>query len=203
MWHVPYRDTVVPKVTVRAPRGAYVVPAAYAAWLGERLSIHGIRFDRLDRAVPAATVEAFRATRVSLGTTTFESHTTAKIEGAWAQEKRDIPAGSLIVPIAQPEARLVMTLLEPQDSDSYAAWGFFNGAFESKEYMEAYVTEQVAKDMLAAHPEVAQAFAKRLAEDPAFAKDPAARLDFFYRRHPSYDEQLNLYPVFRIQGTRP
>ena len=203
VWHVPYRDTVVPKVTVRAPRGAYVIPAAYAAWLGERLSIHGIRFERLDKDVPGATVEAFRATKVSLAPVTFESHTTAHIEGAWAQEKRDIPVGSLIVPITQPEARLVMTLLEPQGSDSYAAWGFFNGVFESKEYMEPYVAEQVAKDMMAAHPDVAQAFRKRLAEDPEFAKNPDARLDFFYRRHPSYDQQLNLYPVFRIQGTRP
>ena len=31
-----------------------------------------------------------------------------------------------------------MTLLEPKDPDSYVAWGFFNSAFERKEYMEAY-----------------------------------------------------------------
>src|SRR4029434_8953150 len=35
VWRVPFRDTLVPKVSVRAPQGAYVVPAAQAAWLGE------------------------------------------------------------------------------------------------------------------------------------------------------------------------
>ncbi len=202
LWHLPFRDTVVPKLTVRAPRGAYVVPAAHAAWLRERLAVHGIRFDRLDEAVTGATVEAFRATTVTLSKTTFEGHTMATIAGAWAPEKRDIPAGSLIVPIAQPKARLVMTLLEPQPGDSYASWGFFNGSFEQKEFMEPYVAEQVAREMLASRPEVARAFNERL-KDPGFAQDPDARLEFFYRLHPSGDERRNLYPVFRIEGTRP
>jgi hypothetical protein len=202
VWHIPFRDTVVPKLTVRAPRGAYVVPAAQAAWLGERLSIHGIRFERLDKAVTGASVEAFRATTVTLSKGTFEGHTMATIAGAWAAEKRDLPAGSLIVPIAQPKARLIMTLLEPQHGDSYAAWGFFNTAFEQKEYMEPYVAERVAQEMLASRPEVARAFKERL-QDPEFAKDPDARLEFFYRLHPSWDERRNLYPVFRIEATRP
>jgi hypothetical protein len=44
---------------------------------------------------------------------------------------------------------------------------------------------------------VAAEFAQRLASDPAFAKDPQARLAFFAKRHSSYDERLNLYPVLR------
>ena len=123
--------------------------------------------------------------------------------GSWKEEKLDIPAGSLIVPIAQPKARLLMALLEPQCSDSYAAWGFFSTAFEQKEYMEPYVAEDVARQMLASDPALAAEFNKRLATDAAFAKNPEARLDFFYERHASYDTRLNLYPVLRIAGTRP
>jgi hypothetical protein len=48
-----------------------------------------------------------------------------------------------------------------------------------------------------------QAFEQRLAEDPAFVRDPAARLDFFYRRHPAFDERLNLYPIFRSVTVLP
>jgi len=203
VWHVPYRDTLVPKVTVRAPRGAYVIPAAHAAWLGEKLAVHGIRFERQERAVKAATVEAFRATKVTFATAPNESHFTAKLEGLWKEERQDIPAGSLIVPIAQPKARLILTLLEPLCGDSYASWGFFNAAFEQKEYMEAYVAEQVAKDMLASDAKLADEFKKRLATDADFARNPQARLDFFYQRHSSWDQRLNLYPVLRIAGTRP
>ena len=93
-----------------------------------------------------------------------------------------------------------MALLEPQGVDSLAAWGFFNSAFESKEYMEPYVEEQVAAEMLAHDPKIAADFKKRLAEDKPFAADPSARLDYFYRLSPSWDERLNLYPVYRVEG---
>src|SRR3546814_5673585 len=106
-------------------------------------------------------------------------------------------AGSLFVPIAQPRARLVMALLEPQAPDSLLGWGEFNNAFEQKEYMEAYVAEEVAREMLAKDPSLKAAFEQRLKDDPAFAADPRGRLDFFYRRHSSYDSRYNLYPVLR------
>jgi hypothetical protein len=69
--------------------------------------------------------------------------------------------------------------------------------FERKEYMEDYVLEGVAEKMLA-DPAIKRAFDERLAADPAFAKSPRARLDFFYKRHPAWDEQLNLVPVFKM-----
>ncbi|HKE95826.1 MAG TPA: hypothetical protein VKB34_16030, partial [Povalibacter sp.] len=133
-------------------------------------------------------------------TATFEGRTTLTVEGDWKHERRDIPAGSLFVPIAQPRARLAMTLLEPKDPDSFLAWGFFNTSFERKEYMEAYVAETVATEMLKKDPEVRKEFVRRLAEDPAFAQSPTARLDFFYQRSPSWDERFNLYPVYRTEG---
>jgi len=88
-------------------------------------------------------------------------------------------------------------MFEPQAPDSLLAWGTFNTAFERKEYMEDYVAEDVAREQMAADPKVAAEFAQRLASDPAFAKDPQARLAFFAKRHSSYDERLNLYPVLR------
>jgi hypothetical protein len=121
------------------------------------------------------------------------------VAGAWAKEKQDVPAGSLYVPIAQRNARLVAHLFEPSAPDSYLSWGFFNGHFEKKEYMEAYVAEDVAITMLK-NPAVKKEFDAKVTADPAFAKDPAKRLDFFYRKHPSYDSRFNLYPVFRVDA---
>jgi len=118
-------------------------------------------------------------------------------EGRWQPENREIPAGSLFVPIAQPNARVLVALLEPQAPDSFAAWGFFNTAFEQQEYLEAYVAEEVARDILAKDPAAAAEFNKKVAEDPEFAASPQARFDFFYRRSSDWDERLNLYPVYR------
>lgn len=197
MWHLPFRDEVVPKVTVTAPAAGYIVPAAHAAWVADKLSLHGVRFERIARAMDKVPLETFRATSVSYSKETFEGHTTMSFEGRWQSEARSVPAGSLFVPVAQANSRVLLALLEPQAPDSLAAWGFFNTAFESKEYMEGYVAEQVAREMLARDPNVAAEFRKRLEQDPAFRADPQARLDFFYRRSPSWDERLNLYPVYR------
>lgn len=195
IWKLPLRDDLHPSLSVPAPAAGYVVPSAHAAWVGEKLKQHGIEFRRI-AAQPQARVETFRASSTRFTAQPVETHQRLTLEGAWQAETRDVPAGSLFVPIAQAKSRLVMALLEPQAPDSLAAWGEFNGAFERKEYMEDYVAEDVARQMLK-DPAVKAAFEKKLKEDPAFAKDASARLEFFHRRHSSWDERYNLYPVLR------
>lgn len=199
-WRIPLRDTVKPSVSEIAPRGGYIVPAAYAGWMSEKFKLHGIESRLVAAAVSKVDVETFRASKVSLAATTFEGRTPATVEGAWRAEARDIPAGSLFVPIAQPRAALVMALLEPKGPDSFLSWGFFNAVFERKEYMEAYVAEQVAADMLKKDPALKKEFERKLATEPAFAQSPSDRLEFFHARHSSWDERLNLYPVYRVQS---
>ena len=46
--------------------------------------------------------------------------------------------------------------------------------------MEAYVAEDVARKMLAGNPALKKEFDEKVANDPKFAADPRARLDFFY-----------------------
>ena len=198
IWRVPLKDQVRPALAITAPRGGYIVPAAHAAWVRDKLALHGIVSRVISTASASSPVEAFRATRTKWAERSFEGHVMLTVEGDWHGETRAIAAGSLFVPIAQANARLVMTLFEPKSPDSLASWGFFNSAFEQKEYMEAYVTERVAADMLQKDPALRAEFEKQLNEDAAFKSSPAQRLEFFYRRHPAWDERYNLYPVLRV-----
>lgn len=197
IWKVSVRDDVQPDMTVTAPRGGYIVPAAHAAAVAARLSQHGIAYRKLGKPISKAALETFRADKTTLSAQSTEGHQRLTLQGSWKPEARDISAGSLFVPIAQAKSLLVMSLLEPLAPDAMVAWGDFNNAFERKEYMEAYVAEDVAREQMAANPALAEDFRKRLASDTEFAKSPSARLDFFYRRHSSWDEQFNLYPVMR------
>ena len=196
VWQVPLRDEVVPDLRVNAPLGGYIVPAADAAWIGAKLKQHGIVFKTIGDQM-AAEVETFRATKTRFGTQSFEGHQSLAVEGDWKRERCNLVKGALFVPIAQPKARLVMTMLEPRDADGLLAWGEFNNAFERKEYMEAYVAEDVARAQLEADPALRAEFQKKLDSDPEFNKSPARRLEFFAQRHPSWDERFNLYPVMR------
>jgi hypothetical protein len=198
IWKVPLKDDIRPGVVVEAPRGGYLVPAAEAAWVAPVLKTHGVEYRLLGKPWQGD-AHVFRATKSSFGGASVETHQRLTVEGDWTREQRTTPTGALFVPITQPKARLVMALLEPKAPDSLLAWGRFNNAFERKEYMEDYVAESVAREMLR-DPAVKAEFERRLREDQAFANDPAARLEFFYRRHPSWDERYQLYPVLRVDA---
>jgi hypothetical protein len=197
VWNLPLRDEIVPNHVVEAPRAGYLIPAAHAGWVAEKLEQHGIEFRRLDQPLSEAELAVFRAEKTSFSTQSFEGHQTLTLTGAWKPERRHLAAGALFVPIAQAKARLVMSLLEPQAPDALVAWGEFNTAFERKEYMEDYVAEEVAREMLAKDAALKARFKQRLKDDADFAKKPAARLEFFARLHSSWDASYNVYPVLR------
>ena len=191
------RDEIRPDVVVILPKAGYIVPAAYATIVGEKLSLHGIAFRNIAVSLARSPIEAFRATRLTLSAASNEGHQTMIFEGRWAAEPRDVAAGALFVPSAQSKARLVAALLEPQAPDSLAYWGWFGTAFEKKEYMEDYVAEELARQMMAADPALAAEFKRKVEAEPDFAKSKSERLAFFHRRSPSWDERYDLYPVLR------
>ena len=200
VWHVPLRDTVEPALTVTAPRGGYLVPAAWAARVRARLDLHGVRYQVVQREGAPQAGEQFHATEAKSASSSFEGRVALAPKGNWEAAPLAAKPGDLFIPIAQARARVLMGLLEPMAPDSLARWGEFNAAFERKEYMEAYVAEQVAQEMLAKDPALAAEFAKKLDTDPAFAASPEARLDFFYWRHAAADERYRVYPVARLNA---
>lgn len=202
IWNVLYRGRVQPSLTVTAPAGGYLVPPGHATLVQAKLALHGIEFQLLTAPVADMAVQAFRAERVEFSGAPFEGCQRTTLSGQWRDEVQPIAEGSLLVPINQRLARLIMALLEPQAPDSLAAWGFFNACFEQKEQMEPYVAEQIAREMLAADPALREEFARALARDPHLAANAPARLEFFLRRHASWDARYNLYPIFRLSTAR-
>jgi len=200
IWRVPMRDAVKPLLVVRAPGAGYVVPVSFASVIGPRLEAHGIAFTAIQQRRAAVSAGTFRARSVKFSAVPFEGRMRAQLDGEWSAQAVNIETGALFVPIAQPLARLVAALFEPQAPDSFAAWGFFNACFEQKEQMEPYVAEQIAARMWAADAGLWEEFKAKLQADPEFARSPGDRLEFFLRRHSSWDERYNLYPVLRVDA---
>jgi len=189
-----YQTFRVKKAVV--PPAFYVVPRQWQDVI-ELLVTHGLQFKTLTNEATIE-VEGYRFVDVSWPAGPFEGRHMPLFKVESVTESRIFPAGSVIVPVAQPLSRLVMNLLEPEAPDSFARWGFFNAIFEQKEYAEAYILESLAREMLDQQPELKREFEAKLAADPGFAASPAARLQFFYCRSPYWDQQMNLYPVGRV-----
>lgn len=197
VWTVPYLDELAPALTVKTPSAGWVVPVPHAGWVAEKLVLHGVAFTTLKDERRNVAVEAYRLVAPKFRNVPYEGRliVTAR-DGVWLPRSVELPKGSLFVPAAQARIFLAMHLLDPTSPDSFLAWGFFNANLEQKEYLEDYLSESFAREVLK-DPAVKAEFDAKL-KDEAFAKDPEARLRFFSSRHPSADPMLNVLPVYRV-----
>lgn len=179
-----------------APPLGYIIPPQYKDVI-EVLKLHGIKFTTLKKPMTIE-VESYKLTEPKWATNSFENRITLTCKPVAIKEKRTYAAGSVIVSIDQDTANVAIHLLEPNGPDSFVYWGFFNSVFEQKEYGESYQIEKLAKEMLANDPKLKAEFQAKL-RDEAFAKNPRARLNFFYERSPYYlNQKVGVYPVGRI-----
>lgn len=194
---VPYFNDARPSVSVAAPL-YYIVPPQWTEVI-ERLQWHGLQLQRLTESATVE-IESYKFKDVKWAAGSFEGRVPVTFGIETVRERRAFPVGSIVVSMAQPNARAALHLLEPSAPDSLANWGFFNPIFEQKEYGEDYVLEKLAREMLARDEKLRREFERRLADDPKFAASPRERLKFFYDRSPYADAQLNLYPVGRVNS---
>jgi murein tripeptide amidase MpaA len=196
---VPMYNELRVKAAVTPPL-SYIVPAQWTDVI-EVLQAHGIKLQRTT-ASTTVDVETYRFHDVKWPGGSFEGRQLPSYRSEVVRESRTFAAGSAVVPVSQPLARVVINLLEPDAPDSFVRWGFFNAMFEQKEYAENYILEKLAREMLQNDQKLREEFQQKLATDPAFASSSRERLMFFYRRSPYWDpSRMNLYPVGRIVST--
>ncbi len=191
---IPLIKRHAPDILVKAPKGYWVPPT----WpeIIEKLELHGVRFERL--ASPREVeVEMYRIHDAKLDNTPYEGR--VRVSGKAVPEKRTqlFPVGSVWVSTDQPLGELAVILLEPDSPDSFFQWGYFHEILQRTEYFESYAAEPLARRMLEENPQLEREFKKKVETDPEFAKNPRARLYWFYQRSPYFDERWLLYPIAR------
>ena len=198
-YEIPFFRDLVVSESARLP-AAYAVPPQWTDVI-DKLAEHGIRTERLSRAA-SVEAERYELTKPVWADKPFEGrHMLRDFAVATKRGTFELPAGTVIVPIDQAAANVVANLLEPRAPDSMVRWGFLDAVFEQKESPDARVAEKLAREMLAKDPALKGEFEAKVASDPAFAKDAAARLAFFYERSPWYATQkVGAYPVLRLDA---
>lgn len=190
-----WRKGTEPDKTVTAPL-AYIIPPQW----NEAIDVatrHGLKLQRLKKT-KTIEVESYRFGDVTFAKRPFEGRFRVSYTVEPITESRRYLAGSVVITLDQPTARVAVHLFEPEAPDSLVSWGFFSAIFEQKEYGEHYVLEELARRMLAADPTLREEFETKLRTDHGFAGSPRERLNFFYKRSPYWDDRINLYPIGRI-----
>jgi len=115
----------------------------------DRLEAHGIRYIRTDKDTPFKG-ERFKLESSTLAQNEYQgTHKMRTVTGKWEALEQALPAGSIIVSMDQPLARLAFILFDPRSDDGFMAWNILDavlGAAPAPEFYPVYRTmEMVGK----------------------------------------------------------
>jgi len=183
-----------PAHEIQVPK-AYWIPAARDDII-RKLQIHGIKMEFVSQA-QTASVALYRLIKYKLADDVYEGRVLLEIDSVHSENQvRWYGGGSARVSTDQPLGLLAALLLEPLSSDSFLQWGYFHEILQHTEYVEDYVIDPLARQMLTEDPALRDEFELAL-KDSAFAADAEARKKWFFERSPYYDAEYLLYPVGR------
>ncbi|WP_282080023.1 M14 family metallopeptidase [Aquimarina algiphila] len=105
--------------------------------------------------------------------------------------------GDIIIPTNQKGFRYIIETLEPEASDSFFNWNFFDTILQQKEGFSPYVWEDKAFEILEKDENLKIAFEEKK-KDTAFANNWYAQLDWIHKHSNHYEKAHLRYPIYRI-----
>ncbi|UJF30840.1 M14 family metallopeptidase [Kaistella sp. 97-N-M2] len=106
--------------------------------------------------------------------------------------------GDFLVSTKQNGVKYLLETLEPEGTDSFFNWNFFDGILGQKEYYSDYVFEDTAAELLKKNQVLRTAFEFEKVANPEMAKDARVQLDWIYKHSDYYEGSVAAYPIFRI-----
>jgi hypothetical protein len=124
---VEFMAKAVGTSSAAVPRG-YLLPADLDG-IAEKLRIHNVKVDVLTKPI-VVSGEEFVIDRVGQGR--GDGYSMIKLDGAFAKSARkEFPAGTFRVDMAQPMANVAFYMLEPQAADGFVGSGVFDAVFKA------------------------------------------------------------------------
>ena len=198
----PYTKTIKewnkfePAISVQKPI-AYIIPKAWDRVIN-LLKLNGVKLQEI-KADQKIEVESYYIGDFKTATRPYEGHYLhSAVKLSPVKQKLQYYAGDFVVYVNQPGNRYIVETLEPQATDSYFNWNFFDSILDMKEHYSAYVFEDTAAELLKKNPELKDKLEAKKASDAEFAKNGAAQLDFVYKNSDYYEKTHNRYPVARL-----
>lgn len=198
----PYTKTIKewnkyePALSVQKPV-AYIIPKAWDRVV-TLLKLNQVKLRELKSDQKIA-VDSYYIGDFKTGTKPYEGHYLhSGVAINTVPQQLQYYAGDYVVYVNQPSNRYIVETLEPQATDSYFNWNFFDSILDMKEHYSAYVFEDTAAELLKNNPDLKNKLEARKSADPEFAKNGAAQLDFVYKNSDYYEKTHNRYPVARL-----
>ncbi|TCD13029.1 hypothetical protein EZ449_01925 [Pedobacter frigidisoli] len=185
-----------PAISIQKPI-AYIIPKAWDKVIA-LLKLNNVKIESLKNDVKIA-VESYNISDLKTATRPYEGHYLhSGVKVNPVAQTLQYYAGDYVVYANQKTNRYIIETLEPQATDSYFNWNFFDSILDQKEHYSAYIFEDTATELLKNNPELKAKLEARKSADAEFAKNGAAQLDFVYKNSDYYEKTHNRYPVARL-----
>ena len=193
---VDYYNEYRPKKEVTIPK-AYILKNGWSKIL-ERLNNNQIQYKKFDNDT-IILAEYMRIEKYKTRKNAYEGHYLHyDTEVTKDTVEQQFFKGDIYIPPQQKGIRYIIETLEPEATDSFFNWNFFDTILQQKEGYSAYVFEDIAEQFLKENPKIQKEFEEKLKNDQNFAKSPRAQLNFIFKKSPYYEKAHLLIPVFKV-----
>lgn len=178
---------------------AYIIPKGY--WnVIDLLKLNKIQFSEIQKD-SAVTAEVYHMKNFETVKTPYEGHYLHYNTQIGANSENIlVNKGDILVKTQQAGIRYILETLEPTATDSFFNWNFFDAILQQKEGFSPYIWEDLAEKFLNDHPEINKEFKAKKINEPEFAKNWYAQLDWIHKKSPYYEKSHLRYPIIRVGG---
>jgi hypothetical protein len=194
--NITYYNYFKQKKEISIPK-TYIIPQGW--WrITERLKnnhiiMHPLKNDTIIH------VESYRIYDYKTVRNAYEGHFLHyNTEVSITMKKVHFRKGDFLVPTDQKGVRYLLETLEPEATDSFFNWNFFDTILQRKEGFSPYVFEDLALKILKDNPDLQQDFEQKKKADRKFGNNWYAQLNYIYKNSPYLEKAYLQYPVYRI-----
>lgn len=194
---IRYYNSFKAGVTIKKPK-AYIIPQAWGEVL-ERLTLNRVQMKQVKKDTTIQQAEVYYITDYKTTTKPYEGHYLhSGVQVRIEKQNLTFNQGDYIIYTDQLANRYVIETLEPQATDSYFNWGFFDAILQQKESFSDYVFEEMAAELLKKDAALKEKYTNWKKENAGLKSTAQDHLTFIYRNSPYYEKSHMRYPVVRV-----
>ena len=176
---------------------AYILPQGWAKAV-ELLKLNKVQMQRLKKDT-SLNVEIYYIEDYKTGQRPYEGH---YLHSGVKLKKVNMPVnfyeGDYVIYTNQIKNRYIIETLEPQATDSFFTWNFFDSILGQKEGFSAYVFEDLAANLLKNNAKLKVELEEAKLKDERLRNSGSAQLNWVYQHSPYYEKTYLRYPVARL-----
>ncbi|WP_323788207.1 M14 family metallopeptidase [Psychroserpens sp.] len=193
---ITYSNYMKATLEVEIPK-AYVIPQNYWTVI-DLLKLNGVEMTAFENDTTMM-VNSYKIKSYDTSTQAYEGHYPHyNVKLDISKEKINFLKGDYLIYTNQHAFRYLIETLEPQASDSFFNWNFFDTILQQKEGFSPYVWEDKAKIILEQNPELEKEFTLKKTNDEDFAANWYSQLDWLHKQSEHYEKAHLQYPVYRL-----